>query len=96
MSIKIPDQIETILINIHGIDFISSEAARELKPLTAPASDPGNSLQSQAKPLFLVFSPLIMINTRSGLWIFSRVFRKRVKAKDFNGHPPEPSGQSYY
>ena len=28
--------------------------------------------------------------------ITSRVFRKRVKAKDFNGHPPEPSGQSYY
>ena len=70
MSIKIPDQIETILINIHGTDFISSEAARELKPLTAPASDPGNSLQSQAKHLFLVFSPLIMINTGSGLWIF--------------------------
>ena len=44
MSIKIPDQIETILINIHGTDFISSEAARELKPLTAPASDPSNSL----------------------------------------------------
>ena len=27
--------------------------------------------------------------------VHSRVFRKRVKAKDFNGHPPEPSGQSY-
>ena len=48
MSIKIPDQIETLLINIHSTDFISSEAARELKPLTALASDPGISLQSQA------------------------------------------------
>ena len=28
--------------------------------------------------------------------IFTRVFRKRGKAKDFNGHPPKPSGQSYY
>ena len=70
MSIKIPDQIETLLINIHSTDFISTEAARELKPLTALASDPSISLQSQAKHLFLVFSPLIMINTRSGLWIF--------------------------
>ena len=25
-----------------------------------------------------------------------RVFRKRLKAKDFNGHPPEPSGQTNY
>ena len=25
-----------------------------------------------------------------------RVFRKRVKSKDINGHPPIPSEQSYY
>ena len=28
--------------------------------------------------------------------VYIRVFRKRVKVKDINGHPPKPSGQSYY
>ena len=46
-----------------ALGFISSEeSARDLKPITAPASDPGSSLQSQARHLS---SPLIMINTRS-------------------------------
>ena len=35
-----------------ALGFISSEEpARDLKPITAPASDPGNSLQSQARHL---------------------------------------------
>ena len=31
----------------------------------------------------------------AGTDMHTRVFRKGVKAKDINGHPPNPSGQSY-
>ena len=43
-------------------------------------------------------TPDILANpvTDAGDNLAGRVFRKRVKAKDFNGHPPELSRQSYY
>lgn len=54
--------------------FISSEAARDLKPITAAASDPGSSLQSKAwhPSLFLSFfsAHYDEYEVRTMLWIF--------------------------
>ena len=51
----------------------------------------GRELVTANSPL----SPRLTYKCAAKCFVQSRVFRKGVKAKDFNGHPPNPSGQSY-
>ena len=46
--------------------------------------------------LFYTSSSSLFKSLRESQCVLNRVFRKRLKAKDINGHPPKPSGQSYY
>ena len=85
--------------------------AREVKLMTKMPREPKNTDFKGLNDLELktidTFGPMSILKNIAiflpqslfkilAVSILGRVFRKRVKAKDNNVHPPKPSGQSYY